>query len=263
MDQTSNFLKSFKDYNPDFAIIIGSGLGSILTKIKIEEKVPYKTIPGFPQSTVKGHAGEMIFGKLGGHKVLVFNGRVHYYEGYSMKEVTMNVRVANEFKVKGLIISNASGAVNPALNPGDIMIIKDHVNFIFADNPLRGEKGNERFVNMTEAYDAEYRRTFKKVAEKRNIDVREGVYCSVMGSNYETIAELNLMHRLGIDAVGMSTVPEVIVARFYGIKVLGLSCITDNVFSEGEVSHEKVIKIAEKSGVIISQLAEDFLEEIK
>lgn len=261
-EKTKSFLSKYKNFKPDFAIVIGSGLGTIMSEIKISDEIPYKEIPGYPTTTVAGHSGELILGKLGKKRVIVFNGRFHFYEGFSMEEVTINVAVANEFGVKGLIISNASGAVNPVLEPGDIMLIKDHVNFIFADNPLRGFKGNERFVNMTNAYDHEYRKTFRLVSEKRKIPIREGVYCAVIGPNYETLAELQLMNRLGIDAVGMSTVPEVIMARYYGIKVLGLSVITDNVFIEGEVTHEQVIKIANKSGEKISVLAKDFLEEI-
>lgn len=262
-EETRNFLIKYANHKPGFAIIIGSGLGTILKEIEIDEKIRYSDIPGYPKTTVAGHSGEMIFGKLGNKSVIVFNGRFHFYEGFSMEEVTINVEAAHEFGVDGLLISNASGAVNPALKPGDIMLIKDHVNFIYADNPLKGFKGNERFVNMTNAYDHDYRMIFKRVAEEKGIDVREGVYCSVMGPSYETLAELYLMNRLGIDAVGMSTVPEVIMARYYGIKVLGISVVTDNVFMEGEVSHEKVIEVASKSGEKISSLTKDFLEKVK
>ncbi len=261
-EETREFLSGFSSFKPEFAIVIGSGLGTILKEVEVKERVQYSSIPGYPQTTVAGHSGEIVFGNLGKREVIVFNGRFHYYEGFSMEEVTINVQTANFFAVKGIIISNASGAVNPVLEPGDIMLIKDHVNFIFSDNPLRGYKGNERFVNMTDAYDHEYRKIFRKIAERNGIDLREGVYCSVMGPNYETLAELHLMNRLGIDAVGMSTVPEVIMARYFGIKVLGLSVITDNVFMEGEVSHEKVIAVANESGEKISMLARQFLEEV-
>jgi purine-nucleoside phosphorylase len=262
MEKTFKFLESYKKYNPEFSIIIGTGLSSILDRIKILDRINYKDIPGFPVSTVAGHKGEIVFGTLSKKNLVVFNGRFHFYEGYSMKEVTMLVRVADFLGARSLIVSNASGAVNPVLEPGDIVLIKDHVNFIFAENPLRGEKGNERFVNMTNAYDKNYREKFIEVACKKNILIREGVYCAVSGPNFETIAELLFMGRIGIDTVGMSTVPEVIVGRFLNMKIIGLSCVTDNVFSEGEVSHLQVIDVAEKCGKILSILIEDFLKVV-
>jgi len=262
MEKTFKFLKKYKKYKPEFAIIIGTGLSSILERIEVLERIEYKDIPGFPVSTVVGHKGELVFGKLSGRRLIAFNGRFHFYEGYSMKDVTINIRVANFLGAESIIVSNASGAVNPVLNPGDILLIKDHVNFIFAENPLSGEKGNERFVNMTDAYDKQLRKKFIEVANRRKVRIVEGVYCAVSGPNFETIAELELMDRLGIDAVGMSTVPEVIVARFLKMRVLGLSCITDNVFMEGEVSHLQVIDVAEKCGKILSILIEDFLKVI-
>jgi len=263
MEKLQNFFEPFKNkYSPDFAIITGTGLGSMLEKAEIYERIPYKDIPDFPISTVFGHASELVFGKLGNHNVIFFNGRFHYYEGYSMREVTMTVRASRALGVKNLIVSNASGAVNPTLKAGDLMLIRDHVNFIFADNPLRGEKGNEKFVNMTNVYDEEYRRIVKMIAFKHNIPIKEGVYCAVMGPSFETISELLLMERLGIDAVGMSTVPEVILARFFGMKVLGLSCITDNAFAEGEVQHEKVVQIAKECGEKISLILSEFLKEV-
>lgn len=262
MEETFKFVERYRKYKPEFSVIIGSGLGSILERVEVIERVPYKKIPGFPVSTVEGHKGELIFGRLSKKSIILFNGRFHFYEGYSMREVTENVRIASFLGANSLIVSNASGAVNPVLNVGDIMLIKDHVNFIFAENPLKGEKGNERFVNMINAYDEMYRKTFLSVAKRQNIDIREGIYCAVSGPNYETLAELNLMNRLGIDAVGMSTVPEVIVARYLKMKVLGISCITDNVFAEGEVTHKQVLEVAEKCGKRISLLIEEFLKKI-
>jgi len=159
MEELLNFFEPFKsNYAPDFAIITGTGLSSMLQKVTIFERIPYKDIPNFPVSTVLGHASEIVFGKLGNHNVIFFNGRFHYYEGYSMDEVTITVRTAHAMGIKNLIVSNASGAVNPTLKAGDLMIIRDHVNFMFVDNPLRGEKGNEKFVNMTNIYDEEYRK---------------------------------------------------------------------------------------------------------
>ncbi|MEF3245620.1 MAG: purine-nucleoside phosphorylase [Caldisericaceae bacterium] len=263
MEKLANFFSPFQNkYNPEFAIITGSGLGSILEKAKIFERIPYKDIPNFPVSTVVGHASELVFAQLGKHNVVFFNGRFHYYEGYSMEEVTITIRASEAMGVKNLIVSNASGAVNPTFKAGDLMLIKDHVNFILADNPLRGVKGNEKFVNMTNVYDEEFRKIVKTIAFKHNIPIKEGVYCAVMGPSFETISELLLMERLGIDAVGMSTVPEVILARFYGMKVLGLSCITDNAFEEGVVQHEKVIQIAKECGEKISFILNEFLMEV-
>ena len=261
MEKYVEFIKNKTDFTPDYAIIIGSGLGPIVEKVKVKERFSYKDIPEFPVSTVAGHKGELLLGELGNKKVAVFNGRVHFYEGYSMKEVTKNIKLAASIGAHSLIITNASGAVNKSLEVGDIMLINDHVNFIFAENPLRGEKGNERFVNMVNAYNKKYISIVKSIAHKKGINVREGVYCAVSGPNYETVAELTLMNRLGIDAVGMSTVPEVIVARFLKMEVLGFSCITDSVFSSGEVSHEEVIEIAEKCGRKIEVLIEEFLKE--
>ncbi|MGB9694930.1 MAG: purine-nucleoside phosphorylase [Caldisericaceae bacterium] len=263
MEELKAFIQSHLHHNPEFAIVVGSGLGSILGEVDVKEAVKYKDIPKFPLSTVMGHKGEMVFGTLAGKSVVIFNGRVHYYEGYSMKDVTMNMQVAGMLGVKGVILSNASGAVNSMLNPGSIMIIKDHINLIFSDNPLRGEKGNEKFVNMTDAYDEEYRETLKKVALENNVQVFEGVYCAVPGPNFETIAELNFMSRIGADAVGMSTVPEVIMARYLGMKVLALSCVTDNVFMEGMVSHNQVLDVADRCGRVLADLVAKFIGAVK
>jgi len=263
MEELKDFLKGFVEkYAPTFAIITGTGLGSMLEKAEIFEKIPYKDIPHFPVSTVLGHASELVFGKLGNHNVVFFNGRFHYYEGYSMREVTMTVRAANALSIKNLIVSNASGAVNPTLRAGDIVLIRDHVNFMFGDNPLRGEKGNEKFVNMTNVYDEAYRRIIKMIAIKHNIPIKEGVYCAVIGPSFETISELLLMERVGIDVVGMSTVPEVILARYYGMKVVGISCVTDNAFIEREVQHERVVQVAKECGEKISLILSEFLEEV-
>lgn len=262
METYTKFVKDKIDFKADFAIIIGSGLSSILDRVQIVKKISYQDIPDYPVSTVAGHTGELIFGTLSGKNVLVFNGRVHFYEGYSMREVASSVYLAHAIGANNMIITNAAGAVNTTLKVGDIMLIRDHVNFIFADNPLRGEQGNERFVDLIDAYDKEYLAKVSEVAERKGINIKEGIYCAVSGPNYETMAELNLMSRLGIDAVGMSTVPEVIVARYLNMKVLGFSCITDNVFVDGKVTHEKVLDIANRCGKDISCLIEEFLKEI-
>ncbi len=262
MEQYTEFVKKeTKNFKPEYAIVIGSGLSPIMDRVNVKKRISYKDIPDFPVSTVKGHKGELVFGTIGKKKVVIFNGRFHFYEGYSLKEVTKTIRLAGELGVPNLIVTNAAGAVNTSLEVGDIMLINDHVNFIYADNPLRGEKGNKRFVNMIGVYSREFIKKFRKVANKEGISVREGVYCAVSGPNYETIAELRLMNRLGIDAVGMSTVPEVIVAAYFGMKVLGISCITDAAFGSNEVSHEEVIAVAEKCGKRIAKLVEKFVKE--
>ncbi len=263
MENYTKFIKNtMKNFKPEYAIILGSGLSPVMDKIKIKRTISYEEIPDFPVSTVEGHKGELAFGTIGRKKILVFNGRFHFYEGYSMKDVTKTIRLAGELGIPKIIITNAAGAVNTSLEVGDIMLIKDHVNFIYADNPLRGEKGNKRFVNMIGIYDKTMRQKFREIAHKNKIPVREGVYCAVSGPNYETLAELKLMNRLGIDAVGMSTVPEVIVAAYFGMKILGISCITDAAFSSNEVSHEEVIAVAKECGRKISELVEKFIKEV-
>ncbi|MCD6426511.1 MAG: purine-nucleoside phosphorylase [Caldisericaceae bacterium] len=262
MEKYTQFVKKeIGDFNPEYAIVIGSGLAPIMDKVKVKKRISYKEIPDFPVSTVEGHRGELVFGTIGNKRVLIFNGRFHFYEGYSMKDVTKTIRLAGELGVHSLIVTNAAGAVNTTLEVGDIMLINDHVNFIYADNPLRGEKGNKRFVNMIGVYSREFIKKFRKIANREGIPVREGVYCAVSGPNYETLAELKLMNRLGIDAVGMSTVPEVIMAAYFGMKVLGISCITDAAFGSNEVSHEEVISVAEKCGKKIAKLVEEFVKE--
>ncbi len=262
MEKYTRFVKEkAKNFIPEYAIVIRSGLSPIMEKVKVNVRIPYKEIPDFPVSTVEGHKGELVLGTIGRKKVLIFNGRFHFYEGYSMRDVTKTIRLAGELGVPKLIVTNAAGAVNTTLETGDIMLIKDHVNFIFADNPLRGEKGNKRFVNMIGIYDESLRKKFRKIAHNSGVPIREGVYCAVSGPNYETLAELKLMNRLGIDAVGMSTVPEVIVAAYFEMKVLGISCITDAAFGSNEVSHEEVIAVAETCGKKISELVEKFVKE--
>ena len=262
MEEYIQFVKDQINFVPDFAIVIGSGLSTMLDKVKVIKRIPYREIPNYPISTVKGHKGELIFGILSGKNVLIFNGRVHFYEGYTMRQVTAGVRLAAGLGTKNIIITNAAGAVNKALKAGDIMLIEDHINFIFADNPLRGEKGTERFVDMINAYDRDFLKKAVEVASRKGIDIRKGIYCAVAGPNYETMAELRFMNRIGIDAVGMSTVPEVIVARFLKMRVLGISCITDSIFNEGDISHTKVLNIANQCGKRIAELIESFLKEV-
>lgn len=235
----------------DAGIILGSGLGGLAKEIDIELTIPYEEIPDFPVSTVEGHSGKLIFGKLGGKNVLAMQGRFHYYEGYSMKEVTFPVRVMKLMGIETLFVSNASGGLNPNYKVGEIVIIKDHINF-FPEHPLRGKNLEElgpRFPDMSQTYDAKLREQAKAIAEKNGIKVTEGVYVGVSGPTFETPAEYLMFRHLGADVVGMSTVPEVIVARHMGMTVFGISIVTDSGVPGQivEISHEEVQEVAAKA----------------
>lgn len=232
---------------PETAIILGSGLGKLTDEIEEEQVIPYSEIPHFPVSTVEGHAGSLILGKLRGHSILAMNGRFHYYEGYSMKEVTFPVRVMSELGIKTLMLSNAAGGTNPSFRIGDLMIITDQINFM-PENPLRGENipQGPRFPDMGHAYDPDLIDLADVVAHEKAIRVRHGVYLGTQGPTYETPAEYRMFAHWGADAVGMSTVPEVIVARHCGIKCFGISIITDlgGHAQVMKVTHEDVQKAA-------------------
>ena len=233
---------------PEIAITLGSGLGDLAEQLTDAIQIPYGDIPHFPVSTVAGHKGQFVVGKLEGREVLCMQGRFHYYEGYSMKEVTFPVRVMRELGIKTLFVSNASGGTNADFEIGDLMIITDHINY-FPEHPLRGKNipYGPRFPDMSEAYDKELIRKADEIAKEKGIKVQHGVYIGTQGPTFETPAEYKLFHILGADAVGMSTVPEVIVANHCGIKVFGISVITD-LGVEGkivEVTHEEVQKAAD------------------
>ncbi len=233
--------------------------------ISIELSIPYKDIPNFPVSTVKGHSGNLIFGTLAGKKVIALQGRFHYYEGWSLQEATFPVRVFRFLGAENLIVSNACGGVNPQFKVGDIMIITDHINMI-PDHPLRGENDDRfgpRFVDMHESYSLKMIAKFKEVAKQQNTAVQQGIYLSLSGPTFETPAEYRMVKLMGADAVGMSTVPEVIVAKHMGMDCLGISVITD-LGIEGkveEVSHEAVQIAAKTAGKDISLLVEQFVAE--
>jgi purine-nucleoside phosphorylase len=227
---------------PETAIILGTGLGSLANEITEKYEIKYEDIPNFPVSTVEGHSGKLIFGKLGNKDIMAMQGRFHYYEGYSMQEVTFPVRVMKELGIKTLFVSNASGGTNPAFEIGDLMIITDHINY-FPEHPLRGKNlYGDRFPDMSEAYSKELIQKALQIAKEKGIKVQQGVYVGTQGPTFETPAEYKLFRIFGADAVGMSTVPEVIVANHCKIKVFGISVITD-LGVEGkivEVSHEEV-----------------------
>lgn len=248
--ETASYIKERMHTNPETAIILGTGLGSLAGEITEKYEISYQEIPNFPVSTVEGHSGKLIFGKLGNRDIMAMQGRFHFYEGYSMKEVTFPVRVMYELGIKTLFVSNASGGTNPSFHIGDLMIITDHINY-FPEHPLRGKNVpyGPRFPDMSEAYDRDLIRKADAIAAELGIDVQHGVYIGTQGPTYETPAEYKLFRFMGADAVGMSTVPEVIVARHCGIRVFGMSVITD-LGVEGkivEVTHEEVQKAADEA----------------
>lgn len=242
--ETAAFLTKKLNDIPNVAIILGTGLGELAGDIDNKKEISYKDIPNFPVSTVEGHSGKLLSGTLGGVPVLAMQGRFHFYEGYSMKEVTFPVRVMKELGIKTLFVSNASGGMNPDFKVGDIMVINDHIN-LFPEHPLRGKNHKElgtRFPDMSEAYSMRLRKAAFKIAGENNIDLKEGVYVGTQGPTFETPAEYKFFRIIGGDAVGMSTVPEVITANHAGMEVFALSVITDlGVIGQVvKVSHEEV-----------------------
>ncbi len=257
INQTADWLKAKLPVLPDTAVILGTGLGKLAQEIDITLAIPYNDIPNFPVSTVEGHSGRLILGKLGEKEVLAMEGRFHYYEGYDMKEVTFPIRVFRELGVTKLFVSNASGGVNPTFEIGDLMIITDHINFIL-DHPLRGKNISygPRFPDMSQAYDRDFITQGKAIAKEKGIRVVEGVYLATSGPTFETPAEYKMYRVFGADTVGMSTVPEVIVARHCGMRVFGISVITD-LGVEGkivEVSHEEVQIAANKVQPLMAEI---------
>jgi len=248
LNKSIDFLNSKTNcFKPEIGIILGSGLGELADEY-CDYTVSYNDIPGFVKSTVKGHKGRLVFASVNGKNVVMMQGRNHYYEGHSMQEITYPVKVMKALGVKTLILTNAAGAVNESFKPSDLMIITDHINHM-GSNPLIGANDDtlgERFPDMTEVYKKHLIETAEKCAEKLGIDIQKGVYWANSGPSYETPAEINMIRKLGADAVGMSTVPEAIVANYCGLDILGISCITNSASSaNGEkLSHEEVIESA-------------------
>ncbi len=250
--ETIEFLRGVTEYKPKIAIILGSGLGDLVNFIEEKTEIEYKDIPNFPVSTVEGHDGKLVFGKIGEVEVLAMKGRFHFYEGYHMKEVTYPMYVMKQLGIEKLIVSNAAGGSNDTFDPGTLMLITDHINN-FGTNPLIGKNDNRfgpRFPDMTETYKIYLRDLAKEVASELKISYREGVYVGNTGPTYETGAEVMACVRMGGDAVGMSTVPEVIVANYLGIDVLGISCITNMAtgIAKKAHSHADVVEVAKKAG---------------
>lgn len=268
IQETASFIKQkVGGEMPKAAIILGSGLGNLVNEIDIKVAIPYSEIPNFPISTVEGHKGQLIFGNLGDKYVMAMQGRFHYYEGYSMKEATFPVRVMKAIGVKVLCVSNAAGGMNSNFRVGDVMLITDHIN-LFPDHPLRGKNYNElgpRFPAMNEAYSHRILDLARNIAKENDIRLMEGVYVGTQGPTFETPSEYRYFYRIGGDAVGMSTVPEVIVARHGDMEVFGLSVITD-LGGEGifvDVSHEEVQQAASKAEPIMSFLVKEIINKLE
>lgn len=265
--EATDFIRSKTKLEPEIGIILGTGLGSLADGIKIQAKVGYETIPHFPVSTVESHAGRLLLGELGGKKVVAMQGRFHFYEGYGMPQVTFPVRVMKALGIKLLIVSNACGGLNPLYRAGDLMVISDHINLQGA-NPLIGpndETLGPRFPDMYNCYDRELVQLAEKTALGLGIKLQKGVYVSVPGPNLETAAEYRFLRFTGADVVGMSTVPEVIVARHQGTKVLGFSIVTDMGLPDAlkPTSLEEIIATANRSEPLLRKLIEAVVEKIK
>ena len=262
IQETAQWLKERISTQPKTAISRGTGLGRLAEEIKVKARISYNDIPHMPVSTIEGHSGCLIVGELGGKDILAMQGRFHYYEGYSMKEVTFPIRVMHELGIKTLFVSNAGGGMNPDFEIGDLMIITDHINF-FPEHPLHGPNlpTGPRFPDMSEAYDKGLIALADRIAQEKGIKVQHGVYLGTQGPTYETPAEYRMFHILGADSVGMSTVPEVIVANHCGMKVFGMSIITD-LGVEGkivEVSHEEVQKAANAVQPLMAEIMREMI----
>ena len=265
IQQTARWIKERVDALPRTAIVLGTGLGRLAAEIEVEQEFPYADIPHFPVSTVEGHSGRLLFGRLGGKEIMALEGRFHFYEGYDMKQVTFPVRVMHELGIRTLFVSNAAGGVNPDFEIGDLMLIRDHINFL-PEHPLRGKNfpTGPRFPDMHEAYDHALLEMARTIAREKGIRVVEGVYLATQGPTYETPAEYKMYRTFGADAVGMSTVPEVIVARHCGIRVFGVSVITD-LGVEGrivEVSHEEVQRAANEVQPLMADIFREMIRRI-
>ena len=256
-------LKKVSPLRPKLAIVLGSGFHHVLAKLRVSKKISYDQIPGFPKSTVSGHAGELYFGHLGKTPVLVLSGRAHFYEGHEMERVTFATRTLAAFGITDLLLTNAAGGINKKFRAGDFMVLTDHINFMGA-NPLRGLAIPDlpRFVDLTEAYDKNLREVLFRAGKISKLKLQRGVYLAVSGPSYETPAEIRAFAALGADAVGMSTVPEAIVARQCGLRVAAVSCITNLAagISKGKLSHTEVLETAERVKKSGAALIRNFAE---
>lgn len=261
-----NHIQACVACRPQIAVILGSGLGSIADRLENRELLCYADIPGFPKSDVSGHAARFVFGTLNGRPIVAMQGRFHYYEGLSMRQLSFPIYVLKQLGIEEIVVTNACGGINPDFNPGDLMLITDHINFA-GNNPLIGandERFGPRFPDMTEVYDHALNDLARRVAASLSIPLREGVYAFFTGPCYETAAEIRAYHILGADAIGMSTVPETIVANYLGMRVLGIACITNMATGIARTphSHEEVLAIANDSSKLFCRLLEQVLSEM-
>ena len=264
---TTEYLSHRISETPQVAIVLGSGLGSIQSRMNVADRIPYAEIPNFPDATVKGHAGELVVGSLRGIPVVAQSGRYHYYEGYDMKTVTFPIRVFKLLGVNTVLIASAVGGIHEDYVAGDVTIVNDHIN-LFGDNPLRGpndDRFGPRFPDMSEAYSRKLIEICHSIAEERDIRLFDSVYAGLQGPNLETKSEYDYLHRIGATVVGMSTVPEVIVARHMDMQVCVLTAVTNKCFpieDIGEVSHDDVIKVATNAGDKMSIIFEELIEKV-
>lgn len=266
LNETLEAVRKITTEEYEVGIVLGTGLGGLVNEIEIEHKIEYKDLPHFPLSTVESHQGKLIFGKINGKNIVAMQGRFHYYEGYTMKQITYPIRVMKMLGVKTLLVSNACGGMNPLFKRGDVMLIVDHINLL-GDNPLIGKNESEfgpRFPDMSEPYDKELIDLAEQVALENQVKVQKGVYVAVPGPNLETKAEYRFLRTIGADVVGMSTVPEDIVAVHSGIKVLGISIITDECFPESlqPVTVEEVIETAMKAEPKMTTIMKEVIKRI-
>lgn len=263
VQETVSFIKNKTNFTPEYGVILGSGLGGFTSDITIEYSLPYTEIQNFPVSTVQGHKGALVFGTIQGKKVVAMQGRFHFYEGYDMKQVTFPVRVMKYLGVEKLIVSNASGGVNPSYKVGDIVAISDHINMM-PEHPLHGsndERFGPRFVNMSEPYSRAMNAKAFELAKELNIDLKKGIYLGLQGPTFETLAEYKMVKAMGADCVGMSTVPEVIVACHMNVECFGISVITDMGDEQNieEVNHEEVLEAAKKAEPNVRNLIKNLI----
>lgn len=260
------FIRGTANFDPEIALILGSGLGTLADEIQDQQVIDYSVIPHFPASTVAGHAGRLVLGSLEGKKVVAMQGRFHYYEGYSMGQVTFPVYVLHALGCKALVVTNACGGLNPSFKAGDLMLITDHINIL--PNPLIGpndEQLGPRFPDMSQAYNLSFRELALEVGKELGIELQQGVYLAISGPTYSTPAELKMLITLGSDTVGMSTIPEVTVANYLGMSVLGISCITDMALPDElePLTHEQVVKIANQTRPKFINLVRGWLKRVE
>jgi len=264
--ESKKYIQSKTSITPDLAIVFGSGLSSEDLFDEIDISIRYSDIPNFPVSTVANHKGELVIGKRKSKGIYLFSGRFHYYEGYSAKEITFPIRVLQLLGIKQLILTNAAGGINPDINAGDIILIKDHINMI-PDHPLRGKNIDEfgpRFPDMSNAYDSEFRDQIKKIAKRQSYNIKEGVYLALQGPSLETPAEYTMIYRVGADLIGMSTVFETIAAVHGGIKVGGFSMVSNECYPPERIkktTHQDVVNTVKKSEPVLINLLGEWIDE--